>query len=74
MGKIQAAIETILSVERIDQLLATNYIYSAVLGDLYKRANDPSKATEYLLEAFNLTTSEAEKKLIIKKLEEVTKA
>jgi RNA polymerase sigma-70 factor (ECF subfamily) len=71
LGKVEPAIERILSIEKIDNLLASHYIYSAVLGDLYKRANDPSKATEYLLEALNLITSDAEKKLIIKKLEEV---
>jgi predicted RNA polymerase sigma factor len=73
LGKIETAIEKILSIEKIDQLLAEHYIYSAVLGDLYKRINEKEKATEYLLEAFQLTTSEAEKKLITKKLEEVTR-
>jgi RNA polymerase sigma factor (sigma-70 family) len=73
LGKIETAIEKILSIEKIDRLLAEHYIYSAVLGDLYKRINEKEKATEYLLEAFQLTTSEAEKKLITKKLEEVTR-
>jgi RNA polymerase sigma-70 factor (ECF subfamily) len=72
MGKIQMAIDTILSIRKIDQLSASHYIYSAVLGDLYHRINDPVKATEYLLEAFGLTTSQAEKKLITRKLAEVT--
>jgi predicted RNA polymerase sigma factor len=66
------AIDTILSIRKIDQLSASHYIYSAVLGDLYHRINDPVKATEYLLEAFGLTTSQAEKKLITRKLAEVT--
>ena len=74
MGKIHDAIETILSIQKIEHLLESHYIYSAVLGDLYKRVNDHAKATEYLLEAFHLTTSGPEKKLITKKLEEVTKA
>jgi RNA polymerase sigma-70 factor (ECF subfamily) len=74
MGNVNKAIETILSLPKIDQLLASHYIYSAVLGDLYKRANDPDKATEYLLEAFNLTTSAPEKKLITDKLKEITAA
>jgi RNA polymerase sigma factor (sigma-70 family) len=73
IGQIQTAIETILSIKRIDHLLNSHYIYSAVLGDLYQRMNDTERATEYLLEAFHLTTSDAEKKLITKKLEEVTK-
>jgi len=74
MGEIQSAIKTILAIPKIDQLIASHYLYSAVLGDLYKRNNDPLNATEYLLEAYNLTTSEVEKNLITKKLEEVTRA
>lgn len=73
MGKVQTAVDTILSIQKIDQLLESHYIYSAVLGDLYKRLDETERATEYLLEAYHLTTSEAEKKLITKKLEEVTK-
>jgi RNA polymerase sigma factor (sigma-70 family) len=72
LGEINTAIEKILSIDKIDQLLASHYIYSAVLGDLYKRINEKDKATEYLLEAFHLTTSDAEKELITKKLKEVT--
>lgn len=66
IGQIQTAIETIESIPRIDQLLDSHYIYSAVLGDMYKRINDNEKAIEYLLEAYHLTTSDAEKKLITK--------
>ena len=72
MGNVESAIENILSINKIDQLSASHYIYSAVLGDLYKRINDTEKATEYLLEAYSLTTSDAEKKLITKKLEEIS--
>jgi len=73
LGETQTAIEIILLIPKIDQLLSSHYIYSAVLGDLYKRIHDREKATEYLLEAYRLTTSAAEKNLITKKLEEVTK-
>ena len=72
LGEIQTAIETILGIPKIDQLLNSHYIYSAVLGDLYKRVQEKERATEYLLEAYRLTSSDAEKKLITKKLEEVT--
>lgn len=72
LGDVDRAIENVLSINRIDQLLDSHYMYSAVLGELYKRINDLERATEYLLEAFRLTTSEAEKKLITTKLEEVT--
>ena len=71
LGDISGAIESILSIEKIDQLIATHYIYSAVLGDLYKRLSDAVKASMYLQQAHDLTNSTAEKKLIREKLEEV---
>ena len=71
LGDVTTAIETIQSIQKINQLLNWHYLYSAVLGDLYKRIRNREKATEYLLEAFRLTRSDAEKKLIRKKLEEV---
>ena len=71
MGNITGAIESILSIEKIDQLMATHYIYSAVLGDLYKRLSDAVKASAYLQQAHDLTSSDAEKKLIREKIEEV---
>ncbi|MGB8195125.1 MAG: sigma-70 family RNA polymerase sigma factor [Chitinophagaceae bacterium] len=70
MGNIAAAIESILSIEKIDQLIKSHYIYSAVLGDLYKRLSDAVKAQEYLQQAHDLTHSSAEKKLIREKMEE----
>ena len=71
-GGVEAAIEKILEIDKIESLINSHYIYGAVLGDLYKRSNQPEKATEYLLEAFRLTTSDVEKKLITAKLQEVT--
>ena len=71
LGDVTTAIDTIQSIQKINQLLNSHYLYSAVLGDLYKRIRNREKATEYLLEAFRLTRSDAEKKLIRKKLEEV---
>ena len=71
LGNIAGAIESILSIEKIDQLIATHYIYSAVLGDLYKRLSDAVKASVYLQQAHDLTSSSAEKKLIREKIEEV---
>ena len=73
LGEIDKAIESILGIKKIGQLLESHYMYSAVLGDLYKRINDSENAAEYLLQAFRLTSSDAEKKLITKKLEEVSK-
>jgi predicted RNA polymerase sigma factor len=71
MGNIPAAIECILSIEKLDQLISTHYIYSAVLGDLYKRLSDSVKAKQYLQQAHGLTHSSAEKKLIMEKIEQL---
>lgn len=71
MGNITAAIEYILSIPKIEQLISTHYIYSAVLGDLYKRLSDSVKASAYLQQAHDLTHSSAEKKLIREKMEQV---
>ncbi len=71
LGNIASAIESIMAIEKIDQLINTHYIYSAVLGDLYKRLSDAVKAQQYLQQAHDLTSSEAEKKLIKDKIEQV---
>ena len=71
MGNVAMAIESILSIEKIDQLISSHYIYSAVLGDLYKRLSDAVKAKQYLQQAHDLTSSDAEKKLIKNKIEDV---
>jgi len=73
MGNIQIAIESILSIEKLDQLMSQHYIYSAVLGDLYKRLSDAVRAKQYLQKAHDLTNSDIEKKLIQDKLEGLLK-
>jgi RNA polymerase sigma factor (sigma-70 family) len=69
IGNIAEAIESILSIEKIEQLISTHYIYSAVLGDMYKRLSDAIKAKQYLQQAHDLTNSSAEKKLILEKMQ-----
>ena len=71
MGELQNAIDAILSIQKIDVLLKEQYIYSAVLGYLYKRLSDEIKAREFLEKAFGLTTSQAEKNLIQQKIREI---
>lgn len=73
LGAIEAAIQSILSVTGIEKLLRTDHIYSSVLGELYKRLSDTIKANEYLQQAFDLTPSTAEKKLIKTKMEQMLK-
>jgi RNA polymerase sigma-70 factor (ECF subfamily) len=71
LGNMEAAIASILSIEGIDQLLRSNHIYSAVLGNLYQRLSNNIKAREYLTHAQKLTPSLAEKKLLQAKLDEL---
>jgi RNA polymerase sigma-70 factor (ECF subfamily) len=62
------AITEILQIDGIEELLHTQYIYSAVLGDLYLKSGNDANAEEYLTKAMNLTSSRAEKKLIKEKI------
>ena len=71
MGELQKAIQAILAIDQIDSLLKEQYIYAAVLGDLYKRLSNQVKAKEFLEKAFGLTTSQAEKNLIQEKIRSI---
>ena len=62
------ALDDIWKIEGIDGLLATQHIYSAVLGDLYGRLGDKINAAKYLHHSFRLTSSHAEQKLILDKI------
>jgi RNA polymerase sigma-70 factor (ECF subfamily) len=62
------AIDDILKIDDIENLLESNYIYSAVLGDLYIKSGNSIAAREHLTRAYGLTSSNAEKKLIGDKL------
>ncbi|KAA2241408.1 sigma-70 family RNA polymerase sigma factor [Chitinophaga agrisoli] len=68
LGETTAAIRDILQLPDIEKLLATHYIYSAVLGDLYLQASDSLHARKYLMQAHTLTPSQAERQLIQDKL------
>ena len=62
------AIEAIWQIEGIEGLLATQHMYSAVLGDLYAQLGDKVNAAKYLHHSFRLTASHAEQKLILEKI------
>ena len=64
----KAAIDEIHRIEGWESLAARHYLYSAVLGQLYLEANDVEKAKHFIAAAGGLTSSEAEKKLLNKKL------
>ena len=68
------AIQEIWRIEQIDKLLTTQYLYSAVLGDLYAQVGDGNNARKFLQQAHELTTSQAEKKLILEKIKQLEKA
>lgn len=58
----------ILAIPEIDQLFQTQYIYAAVLGDVYLKMNMPDLAKQYLNLALQLTGSKAEQQLISGKI------
>ena len=64
-----AAIDQIMGIAGIDTLLKTQYIFSAVLGDLYAQCGDLVKARQLLEQALLLTPSIAEKNLIREKID-----
>lgn len=68
---VPTAIDTILDIPAIEDLLKHHYIYSAVLGDLYGKAGNTDEARRLLEKAHELTTSFAEKKLLREKLDRI---
>lgn len=71
LGNTAAAIDAILDISGLDNLLQHHYIYPAVLGDLYWRAGNRDAAYRHLSNAYALTPSLAEKKLLQDKLDKV---
>ena len=67
-GKPKEAIELMNSIRGIELLLKTQYMFNAVLGELYIKNNQPQQATDYLEKALQLTQSDAEKKLLKEKI------
>jgi RNA polymerase sigma-70 factor (ECF subfamily) len=73
LNQTNAAIHEIWNINNIDHLINTQYMFSAVLGELYMQLGDDHNAGKFLQQAFSLTTSLAEKKLITTKLETLAK-
>ena len=67
-GKPKEAIELMNSIRGIELLLKTQYMFNAVLGELYIKNNQPQQAIDYLEKALQLTQSDAEKKLLKEKI------
>ena len=64
----KAAIDEIHRIEGWESLASRHYLYNAVLGQLYLEANDFENAKHFITAAGELTSSEAEKKLLNRKL------
>lgn len=71
LDQLETAIDTILDIPGIAQLLKHHYIYNAVLGDLYGKAGNIPEARRLLEKARELTPSLAEKKLLQNKLDQL---
>lgn len=69
LNQTNTAIQEIWNINNIDHLINTQYMFSAVLGELYMQLGDDHNAGKFLQQALSLTTSLAEKKLITAKLE-----
>ncbi len=65
---VATAIDTILDIPGILELLDRHYIYAAVLGELYRRAGNAAESRRLLEKAYTLTPSLAEKRLLQEKL------
>ncbi|OQP59147.1 hypothetical protein A3860_38580 [Niastella vici] len=73
LNRTAEALQEIWQLNDIEHLINTQYIYSAVLGELYLQENDEHNAVKFLQLAQSLTTSQAEKKLIGAKLETLSR-
>jgi len=71
LGRSREAIDDILSIDRIGSYLETHYIFSSVLGELYKLEGNQGEALRYFEKAKALTSSIAEKKLLQLKIEAI---
>lgn len=71
IGKLSGAkkaIEEINSIPYIRKYIKSNYLFSAVLGEMHKLENNLDEAKANFEMAFQLTNSQTEKKLLQKKL------
>ncbi|RFM30133.1 RNA polymerase sigma factor [Deminuibacter soli] len=71
LNRLPQAIDSILDIYGIHDLLKHHYMYSAVLGDLYSKGNNIPEARRHLQHAYELTSSLAEKKLLQHKLSQL---
>ena len=76
IGKIDGAkkaLEEIKKIPELEKYLKSNYLFSAVLGEVYFQLNDFQQAQIHFESALKLTKSDAEKKLIEKKIKRLSR-
>ncbi|HEY4153890.1 MAG TPA: sigma-70 family RNA polymerase sigma factor [Puia sp.] len=74
VGKIsgaKAAIAEINAIPGIEKFTRSNYLFPAVLGEMYKLENNKAAAIRYFEQAIALPHSEVEKRLIQRKLQQM---
>jgi len=71
LGRLEEAIDIIRELPGLAYLLKHHYIDNAVLGDLYRKAGNIPEARRLLENAYELTPSLAEKKLLRSKIEQL---
>jgi RNA polymerase sigma-70 factor (ECF subfamily) len=64
----QAGIDEVHTIEGWESLASRHYLFNAVLGQLYLESNDVEKARRFITAAGELTSSDAEKRLLNRKL------
>jgi RNA polymerase sigma factor (sigma-70 family) len=64
----QNAVNQILNIPHFEKLVETQYLFAAALGELYVQLNDFTSAKAYFVRAESLAPTEAERKLLRKKL------
>jgi RNA polymerase sigma-70 factor (ECF subfamily) len=67
----KTAIAEINSIPDIEKFTQSNYLFAAVLGEMYKLENNKAAAIRYYEKAIALPHSEAEKRLIQRKLQQL---
>lgn len=71
IGKISGAEKAITEINLIpdiNKFKKTNYLFTAVLGELYSQMENKTEAKNFFEQSLSLTNSEAEKKLLHKKI------
>jgi predicted RNA polymerase sigma factor len=64
-------IDEINLIAGLEKLINSNYLFAATLGELFRQLNYAEKAKIFFEKATLLTSSPAEKKLLMRKIETI---